>query len=384
MFGNAWRVGKVAGVEIKIDASWALIVFLIVYSLYALFSQQYPGLGGAATFFVALVVTALFFGSVLTHELAHAVTSLRRGIPVQGITLFLFGGATHAKLETREPKDEFVIAAVGPLTSLVLGGLFWAISRLGGGLVPEEISGPIGYLGWVNLALAVFNLVPGFPLDGGRLLRSAIWHFSGNLSQATRIASRAGQIFGYLLVGIGLFLIFNGALVDGLWLAAIGWFLTQAAWGSYQQLHLRRMLEAVDAEDVMFDAELVTIPSDISLRQAVEEFFLRHDHNAFPVQDGERVVGLLTLRAVRQVPSDQWDTRQVWHTMTSLDDTTTVSRHMRMDRVLERLQDENVSRVLVTQDGAVVGIITPRDVARWLRRSNELGMKRSDLTRGRL
>jgi Zn-dependent protease/predicted transcriptional regulator len=371
MFGNTWRIGNVAGVEIRADASWTFIVLLIGYSFFLEFSRTYPELGGGPTLFLAGLVTILFFGSVLVHELAHALTSIRRGIPVQGITLFLFGGATHAKLETREPKDEFLIAVVGPLTSLVLGGLFWGVSRL---LPVEQLAGPLGYLGWINMVLAVFNLVPGFPLDGGRLLRSAIWQITGSLSRATRIAARAGQAVGYLLITIGLFLIFSGGLFQGLWLAAIGWFLNQAALGSYQQLQVRRLLQTVEAEDVMHP-ELLSIPADITLQEAVDEYFMRYDHNAFPVVRDDQPVGLLTLKAVRQVPREEWPGRSVWHTMTALEQTATVSGRTRMDRVLDKLQDEEIHRVLVVEDGSVVGIITPRDVARWLRRSQELGTK---------
>lgn len=372
MFGNTWRVGSVAGVEIRVDASWTVIVFLIGYSLYLRFVDAIPRLQSGTGLVLAALATALFFGSVLTHELAHAMVSLRRGIPVSGITLFLFGGATHAKLETRRPKDEFLIAVVGPLTSLVLAGVFWAISRIG--FLPGPLRFAVGYLGLVNLLLAIFNLLPGFPLDGGRLLRSIVWGVTGSLTRATRVASTAGQGFGYLLIAIGVLWLFQGNLVGGIWFAAIGWFLAQAAWGSYQQLHVRKLLERVDAEDVM-SPSLVVMPAGISLQDAVDDYFMRYDHSSFPVVENESPVGLLTLSAVRQVPREEWGTRTAETAMLPLDEVTTVRSGARMDRVVEQMQDGDIHRVLVTEDGRVVGIITPRDVARWLRRSAELGIR---------
>jgi Zn-dependent protease len=193
MFGTSWRVARIFGIEVRVDSSWAVIALLITYSMYLRISFLYRDLSGGAAVGLAVLATVLFFGSVLTHELAHALVSQARGIRVQDITLFLFGGATRARVESRGPGDEFLIALVGPLTSLLLAGLFWLIDVVGRGVLSTPVAGMFGYLGWVNLLLAAFNLVPGFPLDGGRLLRSAIWKATGSFGQATRIASLAGQ-----------------------------------------------------------------------------------------------------------------------------------------------------------------------------------------------
>jgi Zn-dependent protease/CBS domain-containing protein len=367
MFGTSWRVGRIAGIEVRVDSSWVVIALLITYSMYLQTSDLYPELSGGGAVGLGIAATVLFFGSVLVHELAHAVVSQARGIRVQDITLFLFGGATRAKVDSRGPGDEFLIAVVGPLTSGVLAGLFGLVAGLGRDVLSTPLAGTLGYLAWTNLLLAGFNLVPGFPLDGGRLLRSAIWRATGSLQRATRIASVAGQAVGWLLVAVGVTSLLAGSLAGGIWFAFIGWFLVQAARSSYQELQLQQLLRGVEAEDVMA-ADLVRIPPDLSLQDAVDHYFMRYDHGAFPVEEQGRTVGLLTLRGVRRVPREQWPTRRVRDHMVPLGDQVQVAPDARMDGVVAKLQDGDAGRVLVVQDGEVVGIITASDLTRWLRR----------------
>jgi Zn-dependent protease/predicted transcriptional regulator len=367
MFGTAWRVARIAGIEIRIDSSWAVIALLITYSMYLRSSVLYPELSGGGAVALGILATVLFFGSVLVHELAHALVAQARGIRVQDITLFLFGGATRAKVESRGPGDEFLIALVGPLTSGLLAGLFGIVAGLGSDLLSRPLAGTFGYLAWTNLLLAAFNLVPGFPLDGGRLLRAAIWKTTGSLGRATQIASMAGQAVGWLLVAAGVGWLLAGDLAGGIWFAFIGWFLVQAARSSYQELQLQQLLHGVEAEDVMA-ADLVRIPPELSLQEAVDDYFMRYDHGAFPVEEQGRTIGLLTLRGIRRVPREQWPTHRVRDHMVPLSDQVVVAPDARMDGVLGKLQDSQANRVLVAQDGEVVGIITPSDLTRWLRR----------------
>ncbi len=372
MFGNSWRAGRIAGIEIRIDVSWVVIALLVFYSLYFRFDITYPRLGAPQAVLLGAGAAALFFASVLIHELAHAVLARRRGIQVRSITLFLFGGATHAKVEARGPGAEFVVAAVGPLTSLVLAGVFSGIGFLGRDVMPEPIVGGLIWLGFINGVLAAFNLVPGFPLDGGRLLRAAVWRATGSLVRATKVASIAGQAVGYLLVGGGLFLVFREALGAGIWFAAIGWFLAQAARTSSEQMQVRGLLAEAEAEDVMV-RDLVPIPPDLTLREAVDRYFLRHDHGAFPVEEDGRTLGLLTLRRVKQVSRERWESTSVRETMGKLDEQITVGPHARMDGVLEKLEGGEAHRVLVVEEGDLLGIITRSDVARWLQRRQAIG-----------
>jgi Zn-dependent protease/predicted transcriptional regulator len=367
MFGTSWRVARIAGIEVRVDSSWVVIALLITYSMYLRYASLYQDLSGSGAVTLGIVATVLFFGSVLVHELAHALVAQARGIRVQDITLFLFGGATRAKVESRGPADEFLIALVGPLTSGLLAALFALIASLSRDVLSRPVAGTFGYLAWTNLLLAAFNLVPGFPLDGGRLLRAAIWRATGNLSRATRVASGAGQGVGWLLVAAGVAWLLAGDLAGGIWFAFIGWFLVQAARSSSQDLQLRDLLRGVEAEDVMA-TNLLRIPPELSLQDAVDDYFMRYDHSGFPVEDQGRTIGLLTLRGVRKVPRAQWPTRRVRDHMVPLDDQVLVAPDTGMDDVLDKLQDGEANRVLVVQHGEVVGIITPTDLTHWLRR----------------
>jgi Zn-dependent protease/predicted transcriptional regulator len=367
MFGTSWRVGRIAGIEVRIDSSWAVIALLITYTMYLQVARVYEDISAGEAVWIGVLSAVLFFGSVLVHELAHALVAQARGIRVQDITLFLFGGATRAKVDSRGPGDEFLIALVGPLTSGLLAGLFGIVASLGRDLLSRPLAGTLGYLAWTNLLLAAFNLVPGFPLDGGRLLRAAIWKTTGSLGRATQIASMAGQAVGWLLVAGGVASLLAGDLAGGIWFAFIGWFLVQAARSSYQELQLQQLLRGVEAEDVMA-ADLVRIPPELSLQEAVDDYFMRYDHGAFPVEEQGRTIGLLTLRGIRRVPREQWPTHRVRDHMVPLSDQVVVAPDARMDGVLGKLQDSQANRVLVAQDGEVVGIITPTDLTRWLRR----------------
>ena len=376
MVGGGFRVGSILGIEIRIDGSWLVIAFLIAWSLYLQFRFVFEDLRPQPGLALAVVTAGLFFGSVLLHELSHSVVARSLGIPVQGITLFLFGGVTQTKMDAESPGDEFKIAIVGPLMSFVLAGVFWALTVTVGSVLPDPVAWALGYLGWINLALGIFNLLPGFPLDGGRVLRSILWRRSGSVTQATRGAARGGQLVAIAMIAFGLVRVFSGNL-GGLWLAAIGWFLYQAAGASASGVVMRRLLRGLNAGDLM-SPDPVTIPARITLTEAVDHYFLRYDHSAFPVDDEGVSTGLLTLRAVRQVPRDQWDFIQVWRAMTALEDLHCVPADLPMDAVLEQLQSEEIDRVLVMDGDRVLGIISPRDVARWVHRSEELGLTQTD------
>ncbi|MBW3666620.1 MAG: site-2 protease family protein [Actinobacteria bacterium] len=371
MTGTSWRIGEVAGVEIRVDVSWGLIALLVGYTFFVVLAAEFGATTTGTVVVAAIAMTLAFFASVLIHELAHSLLAKQRGITVRGITLFLFGGATHADLETKEPKDELVIAAVGPLTSFALAGVFWVLAQVPGS---DLVAYAAGYLGWINLALAVFNLLPGFPLDGGRIVRSLVWRSRGDIVAATRVAARGGRIVGMVMIGIGVFeLFFLGALVGGLWLMAIGWFLSQAATASFTHLQLKTVLDDVPASRLM-TRDLVDVPAGITVQRAVDDYFMRHNYNAFPVQGERGDTGLVTMKRVRELPRDRWDSATVDEVMEPLSDMCTVSPSGAAGEVVDKLMKGEVGRVVVVDQGEVVGLITPRDLVRWLERARELGL----------
>ena len=377
MSGTTWRAARIAGIEVRVDSSWTVIVLLVTYSMYLRFSFLYKELSTGAAVGVAILAAVLFFGSVLVHEMAHALVARARGIRVQDITLFLFGGSTRARVESHGPGDEFLIAAVGPLASVLVAALFWAVNVFARGSLPGPLTGMFGYLAWVNLLLAGFNLIPGFPLDGGRLLRSLVWRSTGSFRRATRIASLAGQAVGWLLVAGGVAFLLEGNLAGGIWFSFIGWFLVQAARASYEELQVRHVLRGVQAQDVMVRG-LVRIPPDLTVQDAVDHYFMRYDHSAFPVDAYGRTIGLLTLRQVRRLPSDQWPASRVRDHMVPLSGQVVVPPDAPVDQVMAKLEDGDTGRVLVAADGEVVGIITSSDLTRWLRRSRTIDRRALD------
>jgi Zn-dependent protease/CBS domain-containing protein len=366
---GGFRLGSIFGFEIRIDYSWFIIFFLILWTFgFAVFPALYPGETPGTYIAMAGVGTLLFFASLVAHELSHSLVARRRGIEVSGITLFIFGGMAHAASEFEEPADEFQIAGVGPLSSLLIGGMFYLVAAVAGraGAGPPVV-GVATYLAYINVLLAVFNLLPGFPLDGGRLFRALVWRSTGDLRKATRYATTGGKIVGYLLIALGLMNFFAGNLVGGLWLVFIGWFMRSAAEASYLQLLLRRSLEGVRAHDVM-TPDPYTVPAETTLEEFVDEHVFRGRHSTYPVVHDGRPVGIITLDRVKGVPREEWGRRTTADAMVAAAGEDLVRPEERMDRVLDRLGKSETGRVLVSRQGQLVGIITRSDLTRWFQR----------------
>ena len=370
---QGFRLGSIFGFEIRIDLSWFLIFFLILWSLTeSLFPANYPELSEIAYLIMGIVGTLLFFTSLVAHELAHSLVAKAKGIPVEGITLFVFGGVSRTRMDAETPGDEFQIAGVGPLLSLILAGLFaliWWLGRGAGWTV--AITGVARYLASINLLLAIFNLLPGFPLDGGRLFRSLVWKITGDLKKATRIASWGGQFFAYAIIALGFVQLFNGNFLGGLWFILIGWFLANAAEMSYQQHLIRTGLEGVRAKEVMMPAP-ETVIADLSLQTLVDDYFLHRRYQAFPVTQNGDLVGIISINQVKETPREKWQKQTVAETMTPINDSVTVRPETPMTQVLEKMEDSGMKRVLVIHDDQLEGIITGGDVSSWLRRMREL------------
>ncbi len=370
---GGFRLGSIMGFEIRIDASWFIIFFLLFWSLsVGVFPFQHPDLAASTHYVMGFTTTILFFASLLAHEISHSVVARTKGIPVEGITLFIFGGMAHTRMEAEEPGDEMAIAGVGPLASIVIAGLFGGIAWVGNRADwSEVVVGPAGYLAFINLLLAGFNLLPGFPLDGGRLFRAAVWKVTGNLTQATRWASVGGQVLGWLLIGFGALQLLAGAALGGLWLVFIGWFLRTAAQASFRQHVVQNVFRGVPARDVM-TSDPATVAADLTLRKVVDENFLRHRFQCYPVVDvdGGRVVGLVTLEQVKEVDQEDWEHTRVRDIMTPREEVE-VKPEQPMTEVLDRMQ-KGRRRVLVVRDGQLKGVISAGDVTRWVQLEQDL------------
>ncbi len=365
-----FHVGTIGGVRISLDYSWFIIFFLILGTFAgAVFPAHAPGLDRLGYLVMGTIGAVLFFVSLLLHELAHAFMAIRRGIGVEGITLFIFGGMARTEREASTPGDEFVIAGVGPLASFILAALFYGIAIAAGASgLPLPITVIAEYLGFLNLVLAIFNLFPGFPLDGGRLLRAILWKATGSLRRATGIAAGAGRILGWLLIGLGIWaLLVGGALIGGLWFIFIGWFLGHAARASYQHVLLQEVLSPLTARQAMTpDPE--SVAPDLPVADLVHDFFLRRPYNSFPVADDGVPIGLVTLTQVKAVPRERWAGLVVADLMTPLSDTLIVDPDATMMEVVQTMQRSDVRRVLVARDWELLGIISATDLARWLDR----------------
>lgn len=367
------QLGRIAGFRFGVDYSWFIIFFLILWSFTAgVFPAQVPGLGDGVYIAMGVVGTLLFFVSLVLHELAHAVIARRRGVEVESITLFLLGGVARTRGEASTPGDEFRIAAVGPLMSLLIGTVLFGLALIsrGAGWHPAVVV-VLQYIAVLNFVLAVFNLLPGFPLDGGRLLRAAVWHFTGDATRATRVAAMSGRAMAWILFALGAFEIFGGALLGGVWLILIGWFIRNAADAGYQQHMLRSTLGSVLARDTMTPAPR-TIESHLTLERLVGEYFMHTRYLSFPVVDGERPLGIITLNQVKAVPRDDWPHRTVADTMTKLDEGIVVSGTDSLLTVMQRLQASPVRRLLVVERDTLAGYITAHDVAGWIEKSGIL------------
>jgi Zn-dependent protease len=362
----------ISGIRVRLDPSWFLIFLLILVSLsLGYFPRAHPEATAAEYWTVGAVATLLFFLSILVHELAHALVAQRAGIRVPAITLFLFGGVSHMEEEATTPRTDFRVAAVGPLASFALAGLFWAGHRALPAGVPPLASSVVLYLAWINAALGVFNLLPGLPLDGGRLLRAAAWWKTGSLRRATRLAADAGKGLAIGIVLLGAFQLFSGALLGGVWLILIGMFMRSLAEASYQNLVLVQALEDVRVADVAVE-DPVTVPRQLSLRALVDDYLLQRGFHAYPVLDGDRPVGLISLEDLRGVPVEKRESTTVGERMRPLDDALRVEPDLPLREALRRLGAAPGGRLLVLRGGELRGLLTKSALLRFVQTRNAL------------
>jgi len=365
-------LGKIWGIPIGLNVSWFLIFGLLTWSLAsAYFPDTYPMLSGGAHLLLGVITSLLFFGSVLAHELGHSFVALREKIPVNSITLFIFGGVARIGQEPRSPGAEFRIAIAGPLVSLALAGLFgvlWLVDRSS-----PFLAAPSEYLMRINFILAVFNMIPGFPLDGGRVLRALVWGVTKNFQRATQVAASSGQLVAFGFIALGVFTIFQGRFMNGLWLAFIGWFLQNAAASSYAQSSMQNALRGVKVSQVM-SRDCSRVPSLVTLNQLVEEKVLTGGQRCFFVADNGSLEGLLTLKDISAIPQQKWRFTTTGQDMVPLSRLAHVTPNTELMSALQMMDNHNVAQVPVIQEGELHGMLTRDQVLHYLRVRAELGI----------
>ncbi len=367
MFTKRAKLFNLLGFPIYCDATWIILAILITWSLaQGWFPQWYPDLPVRAYWFMGAAGAAGLFVSIVLHELGHAVVARKYGIPIRGITLFLFGGVAEMEEEPRSAKSEFLMAIAGPIVSVLLAALFGAafiVMRQQPGVA--AIGGVMGYLAWLNGILAVFNMVPAFPLDGGRVLRAALWAARDNLRWATRISSGIGTFFGTGLIVLGVFAFIGGNVIGGLWWFMIGMFMRGASQMSYRQLLVRRALEGEPLAKFMHSAP-VSVDTQTSISELVEDYIYRHHYKMLPVVEDGKLVGCITTREVKDIPREEWAATRVADVFKPCDKDNTVSPREDAMKALMRMNQTGNSRFLVTDNGQLLGVVTLKDLLKFL------------------
>jgi Zn-dependent protease len=389
---NGFRLGKIFGINIDIDWSWLLIFALVSWSLASSFGLAHPEWTNLMQWGLALTAALLFFTSILAHEFAHALAALAMNIPVRNITLFMFGGISNIQKEPRSPFEEFVVAIVGPITSIVLGGVFLALGlgsfAFGNVSLMDSVSalsqvGPLGtmfvWLGSVNILIALFNMIPGFPLDGGRIVRSALWAVTDNLRNATRWASWMGQAVAWILIFVGISMMFGvyipilgSGFINGIWIMFIGWFLQNAAVQSYQRIVVDDILEDVPVKQIMY-TDVPIVKAGSSVQTLIDNYIMQTDHRAFVVFDGEIMIGLVTIEDIRKVEPEARTETIIRSIMTPSEKLIVIAPEEEAADALERLQSGGIRQLPVVTGDKIIGLLRRKDIVRWLQLQSHFG-----------
>ncbi len=373
--GGSFSLGRIFGIQFRIHYSWFIIFVLITVSLsWQYFPYAYPEWSTLLYWLTGIATSLLFFTSVVAHELSHSLVGRASGIPVKSITLFIFGGVAHMTREATRHGAEFRMALAGPLASLAIGGLFFLLHLLLQG-ISEPVAALAFWLAQINVVLALFNLIPGFPLDGGRVFRSLIWRFSGDYKKATRIAFEVGRGVGYLFVAAGIVLMFlyPGRWFNGLWLAFIGLFLSYVATASYRQAQWQAALQGIRVADVMTTACPVLSP-DITISRVVQEYIFISGHGCFMVTGNGQLQGILTLQNIKSVDRKNWDNTSVGDVMTPSESLKVISPDEEVLSAVEQMEEYGMGQMPVLSEGRIIGLITRDDIMRLLYTRSRLGI----------
>jgi Zn-dependent protease/predicted transcriptional regulator len=359
-------IGKLSGIKINIDYSWFFIFLLVTWSLAgSYFPATFPEWSIVQSVSAGIITSLLFFASVLAHELGHSITAQRHGIPVNSITLFIFGGLARISREPESSGVEFKIAIAGPLTSMLLGVIFWALYFLLPSPRFDGMAEIAFWLGMTNVILAVFNLLPGFPLDGGRVLRAIIWKVGKDPQKATRWVSNIGRIIAYLMIASGIVLFFMGYTLNGLWLAFIGWFLSSASSGSSKQVSLQQELQKFTVSELM-NTNYIKIPASVSIEEMYNEYISRNKKSYLVVTSGNETLGLVNMHLLRNLDKKEWSIKTANEVMTPIARLRYLSPEADLIAALHLFQEERVDQLPVVRDSEIIGLISYDDLANFL------------------
>jgi len=369
------KLGRIFGVEIGLHYSWFIIALLITFSVADQFRLNNPHWSDSLRWGLALVTAVLFFVSIVAHELSHALVAKARGLPVRAITLFALGGVAQIEKEAADAKTEFWMGIVGPITSFVIGLICLGITLALGWTPPNFPQQPLPailmWLGVINIGLAIFNMIPGFPLDGGRVLRGLLWWITGNARRATTIAARVGQVIAFLMIIYGVMQFFGGAGINGLWLAFIGWFLLSASRESYAQMVITEGLRGLRVGDVM-TSEYTAIDAYLNLQAFAEEYLMRSGRRFFVVTINDRPEGIITPHEINEVPRARWPYTTVADVMRPLDRTRTVAPNTPVTEALEVMASQDLNQLPVVSGGALAGLISRSHILQLIQTRSEL------------
>lgn len=367
MFGRQITLFKLLGFEVKLDASWIILAFVITWSLaVGYFPAEQPGLAKADYWWMAAIAAIALFASIVVHEFAHSVVARRRGLPMKGITLFVFGGVAEMSGEPPSPGVEFWMAVAGPLTSVAIGAIAYALYKLFGSGWAPQVAGVVHYLGWVNWMLAAFNSIPAFPLDGGRVLRAAVWHFTKNLTRATRIAAQVGSGFAALLIALAVVSLFFGNFVSAIWWFVLGIFLRSAAQQSYEQILIRTELQGEPISRFM-KTDPITVSPAFSVEDLVENYIYRYHYKMFPVVNAAGdLVGCIGTAQVRSIPREEWRQHSVQELMQPCSGDNTISPDTDAVAALSKMSKTGSSRLMVVDHGHLLAIVALKDLLDFL------------------
>ncbi|HEY4695571.1 MAG TPA: site-2 protease family protein [Candidatus Hydromicrobium sp.] len=372
MFRSSIKLFKVFGIEIRLDYSWFIIFALFAYYFgFIYFPSVLPGLNKSLLALITIVTVIIVFISLLIHEMSHSLVARRQGTNVERITLYLFGGMSQIEKEPETPYSEFIMAVAGPAASFVIAAIFgiiWFFTRS-----IALVSEPVKYLAFINIALGVFNILPGYPLDGGRILRSIIWKTTGNLQRATFIASTVGRVIGFMIIATGILFIFTGNFLNGIWLAFIGWFLQSSAQMGYRQLIFETSIKGIKVRDVM-NENIVDVTKNTTLQDLVDDYFMKYRFGRFPVIENEKtkkLIGVISLHDVKGIPKEEWMEVKAGDIVKRISENEKVDATMEISDAIKKMGKNDLGHLVVMSGDRSRGIITKSDVMRFIKIRSE-------------